>query len=325
MVYQPTEDFDAALFLSSSGHCVLNCSYCVVTPVAKHQSSLSFDDINYMLNLMGNKKTLLIFSGKGDFFPGYRKKDRLLSRLLNLNVEIVLDINGVIIHEFNDLSAQQLQKIRSINLTMHYAAMKKTSFLQSWQRNAHDILKRKNGDTNFLMGFILTPGEQHIWSEAMTFYEKTIFAETGKKITLLRDELATWDDVLNEGINQLQQRFEGITEPLGEVTNFQQKLLNIDSVLCPAGRRYYRVWNDGTVEGCPIIEARKCAGNVKERDVRLWDDDVYCNQVKYCDCVHIHKLGLMNKINYRESLLSQKDSKNQFWGKMFRNIKDYFD
>jgi MoaA/NifB/PqqE/SkfB family radical SAM enzyme len=324
MVYQPTEDFDAALFLSSSGHCLLNCSYCVAKPVAKNESSLTFDDIQYLLNILGNKKTLLIFSGKGDFFTGYRKKDRLLSRLLDLNVEVVLDINGVITHEFKDLTEKQLGKIRSINLTMHYAAMKKNHFLRSWQRNTKNILKRKDGDTNFLLGFILSPDEQHIWSEALSFYEQNIYSETNKKITLLRDELATWDDVLNEDINRLQRKFKDSTEPLGEVTDFQQKLHAIDTVMCPAGRLYYRVWNDGTVQGCPVIEARRDAGNVKQRDVKFWDNDFHCNQAKYCDCVHIYKLGLMNEINLRATTLSPGKEEKQAWGKMFDKIKNYF-
>ena len=50
-------------FVSSSGHCNLDCSYCVIQPVVKHQPSLNYDDLAFVLERTPGK-VFFIFSGK---------------------------------------------------------------------------------------------------------------------------------------------------------------------------------------------------------------------------------------------------------------------
>jgi len=129
--FQPNETL---FFVSSSGHCSLDCSYCVATPVVKHKPSLVYDDFKFLLEHFAGK-VFFIFSGKGDFFAGYKKNDRLLECLLkHENLSMALDINGVMIHEFGVLSAIQLQKIRHINLSMHYSQLVANNALLAWEK-----------------------------------------------------------------------------------------------------------------------------------------------------------------------------------------------
>ncbi|HDN27060.1 MAG TPA: radical SAM protein [Thioploca sp.] len=173
------------VFVSSSGHCSLDCSYCIVNPIVKHQPTLTFEDIEYFLDKV-QKKTALIFSGKGDFFAGYKKNEKQLARLLERDVEIGLDINGVMIHEFAELTDQQLNKIRHINLTMHYRQLIDKNALDVWRKNAL-ILIGKKGHDNFMLGTILSPPESHLWEEALRFFEQAIFEPVGQKIVLIKD------------------------------------------------------------------------------------------------------------------------------------------
>ena len=48
-------------FVSSSGHCNLDCSYCVIQPVVKHQPSLNYDDLAFVLERTPGK-VFFIFS-----------------------------------------------------------------------------------------------------------------------------------------------------------------------------------------------------------------------------------------------------------------------
>jgi hypothetical protein len=67
-------------------------------------------------------------------------------------------------------------------------------------------------------------------------------------------------------------------------------------VLCPAGRRYFRLWNDGRVQGCPnlpgVPDLFDC-GNLKERRLKVRDGDFRCNSPRFCDCNVIDGLGKM--------------------------------
>ena len=73
---------ETIVFASSSGHCNLDCSYCVASPVVKLQPSLTYEDLLFLKERVGGK-VFFIFSGRGDFFTGYKKSDRLLARLLD--------------------------------------------------------------------------------------------------------------------------------------------------------------------------------------------------------------------------------------------------
>ncbi|MEO5344516.1 MAG: hypothetical protein H7842_14520, partial [Gammaproteobacteria bacterium SHHR-1] len=67
-------------------------------------------------------------------------------------------------------------------------------------------------------------------------------------------------------------------------------------VLCPAGKSYFRVWNDGRIQGCPnladVSELLDC-GNAKERRLHIRPQPFLCNSPRYCDCHVIDALGKM--------------------------------
>ena len=102
--------YENIFFVSSAGHCNLDCRYCIIDPVPKNQLSLKYSELSFLLQRNAKKK-LLIFSGLGDFFASYRENERLLSLLLKQDIDVALDINGVFIHEYENLSLQEREKI----------------------------------------------------------------------------------------------------------------------------------------------------------------------------------------------------------------------
>jgi MoaA/NifB/PqqE/SkfB family radical SAM enzyme len=285
-------DADYIFFMSSSGHCNFDCSYCIVNPIVKHEPSLTVDDINFLLDSVGGKSAL-IFSGKGDFFAGYKKGDELLSRLLERNVDVGLDINGVIIHEFPRLTDEQVGKIKAINLSMHYTEIVRKNASSVWERNAKLIIGRRNWEF-FLLNVIMSPAEHEIWDEALSFYDKRIFRKTGQKITLTRDTLS-WDPSSEERLQALSRRFAHLVSETREV-DFANSFRGIDSVHCPAGMEYFRIWNDGRIQGCPYIGELSDLGNAKQRTFSPRATLFHCNQPKFCDCHHIQAVGKMRSV-----------------------------
>lgn len=95
---------DNLFFMSSSGHCGLTCPYCLISPVAKNEPSLTRDDFEYLFKKFKNQKNGLIFSGKGDFFASYKKTDKLFSFILDHDIEVMLDINAQFIQECRDIA-----------------------------------------------------------------------------------------------------------------------------------------------------------------------------------------------------------------------------
>jgi len=144
-------------FVSSSGHCNLDCTYCVVQPIAKHKPSLTLQDLKFLLQ-QTPERALFIFSGIGDFFAGYKRDERLLAALLGdpRTGGVALDINGVVIHCFEDLSAAQLAEVRHVNLTFHYRQLRDHEALPRWQTNALTLLAKADGP-DFFVNTILSP------------------------------------------------------------------------------------------------------------------------------------------------------------------------
>ena len=68
----------------------------------------------------------------------------------------------------------------------------------------------------------------------------------------------------------------------------------IDEVLCPAGHRFFRIWNDGAVQGCSAVPALSMFGNLKERKILVQDRPFRCTTPRYCDCDVIERLGKMS-------------------------------
>lgn len=282
-------DCGVSLFVSSSGHCTLDCPYCIIHPIAKREPSLDYGDIAFLLDTF-KTKAFLAFSGKGDFFAGYRRSERLLSAVLHRDVEIGLDINGVLIHEFSELVPEQLDKIRSMNLTMHYQQIKEKHLQKIWTENAKILIDRKGDE--MLLGTIMSPLVMDLWEDALLFYNREIFSKTGKRIVLIRDINRPLSEEGEALLMSLKDRFSDSVERIHQ-EDFEDVFRDCDHVLCPAGRSYFRIWNTGDIQGCPNIPELAQCGNVKERNISVRDELFRCSQTRYCDCNIIEALGKM--------------------------------
>lgn len=283
---------EAVFFASSSGHCTFDCQYCIVNPIAKHQPSLTYDDLKFLLDSLG-VKAFFAFSGLGDFFASYSRSHKLLSRLLDHDVEIALDTNGVILQDFPELSEQKLEKIRFINLTMHYHQIKQKQLLQRWPTHAKLFIQSRFEQIH--PDYILSPPLMSEWQEAVAYYADTVFADTGKPLLLVRDINRPFD-------SEAESRIQGLCDSYPEVVagthqeDFAAGFAGRPQVLCPAGRRYFRLWNDGRIQGCPnlpqVPDLVDC-GNLKERRLNFRQADYLCDSPRFCDCHVIDGLGKM--------------------------------
>ncbi len=282
---------ETIFFVSSSGHCNLDCSYCVVNPIVKHQPSLSYDDLRFVLDQVAGR-VFFIFSGKGDFFAGYRRDERLLARLLEEpRVGVALDVNGVVIHCFESLSPEQLSRVRHVNLTFHYRQLANHKALQVWRRNALTMLRRADGP-DFFLNLILSPPESHLWAEALDWYAANIHAESGKKLILIHDverafgaaEQAVEADLLARHGAMIQSVRRG---------QFADAFLDFDHVDCQAGVKYFRLWNDGRIDACPNVGELQAIGDAKARRFTPRQGPFRCRTVTFCDCYHVATAGHM--------------------------------
>lgn len=280
---------EVVAFCSSSGHCQLDCDYCIVHPVIKRNPSLTYEDLRFFLDEVGGS-AFLIFSGKGDFFAGYAKRDRLLEKLLDHDVEVALDVNGVLLNEYPELSEEKLAKVRAINLTMHWRQIRDKRVEDLWAENARTILARHRGE--MILGTILSPLVADSWEESIAFYEREVFAPTGQKLWMIQDCERPYTPEEKERYDALVARYEHLVERTHR-DDFRAPFDGHEFVLCPAGANYFRIWNDGRVEGCPYVSERGDAGNLKERRLRRHETFFRCNTPRYCDCYDIAQLGKM--------------------------------
>lgn len=286
-------DFDTSceviFFASSSGHCPLDCQYCIVDPIAKHQPSLTYDDLNFLLNHF-KSRAFFSFSGLGDFFAGYRPSENLLKRLLDHDVEVALDVNGALIHEFPVLSHEKLEKIRYINLSMHYHQIQEKQLLDRWAQNARTLIERRFDEVH--PDYILSPPLIDEWEMALDFYAENVFAHTGKPVLLVRNINTAFDNDAEARIRELSGRFGEVIAGTHQ-EDFAAGFADRPRVLCPAGTGYFRVWNDGRIQGCPQIPSLCDCGNIKERVLTPGNSYFLCDSPHYCDCHVIDALGKM--------------------------------
>ncbi len=285
-------DCEVVFFASSSGHCTFDCHYCIIDPIAKHKPSLNYEDLKFLLDYF-KVKLFFTFSGVGDFFVSYSRSEKLLTRLLDHDVEIALDTNGSVLQDFPDLPPDKLKKIRYINLTMHYHQIKRRGLLDRWSGNARIFIERRFEETH--PDYILSPPLMGEWEEALQFYADQVFSYTRKPLLLVRDIKIPFDDVAETHIEMLRQRF-------GEVIagdhqeDFGAGFSDRPEVLCPAGVTYFRLWNDGRIQGCPNlpkVPSLLDCGNVKERRILVQPNLFHCDSPKFCDCHIIDAFGKM--------------------------------
>lgn len=287
---------EIGFFISSSGHCSLDCTYCVANPVVKHQPSLNGDDMDFLLDTVA-KPAFLAFSGRGDFFAGYRKKERFLERILRRDVEVALDVNGVMIHEFPEIDETLLAKIRLFNLTFHYSQLRRKGALRAWARNANLIIERimpliDHQDFAFVVDMIVTPNEQELWEEALEFYRREVWSNTGKQLLLQRDVLSGFSPEIDVRLASMATDYDCVVDKVHQ-EDFQKRFADFEYVDCPAGSRYFRIWNDGLVQGCPFVAQVQNLGNLKERRFSPIDHRIRCGDARHCDCNAIAQIGWM--------------------------------
>jgi len=280
-------DCEAVFFVSTSGRCNIDCDYCIVGPLTTDELSLTRHDLDFLLDFFG-VKAFFAFSGKGDFFAGYQKSEKLLSSLLDRNVEVALDINGSIIHEFPDLPPSKLKKVRYINLTMHYQGLKQKGLLHKWAENARLLIEHKGEE--MLLGYVISPALHSEWEEGLRFFERGVFEKTGKKILLIRHVTQEFNPSEEKELQALGKRYEHMVEGVFR-EDFAEQFKNIHEVLCPAGHSYFRIWNDGTVQGCAHIEQLADCGNLKQRKITVHDEPYRCPTPGHCDCHIVDGLG----------------------------------
>lgn len=277
------------VFCSSSGHCQLDCSYCVVNPVIKRNPSLTYEDVAYFLGEIGTS-VFFIFSGKGDFFAGYAKKDRFLGRLLEHDVEVALDVNGLLLQEYPELPEALRRKVRYVNLTMHFEQLRRKNAEALWAENARTLLRLHEGTLN--LNTILSPLETDSWEESLVFFEREVFGPTGRKVTLVSDCDRAFSAEQRAAHDRLRERFAPMVEET-YAADFEGAFAGRGAVLCPAGKSYFRIWNDGRVEGCPWIGELGGLGNLKERRFSPRPAPFRCTTPRFCDCYDILQLGRM--------------------------------
>lgn len=276
-------------FCSSSGHCQLDCSYCVVHPVIKRNPSLAYEDLAFFLEKVGTS-AFLIFSGKGDFFAGYGKRDRFLARLLEHDVEVALDVNGLLLQEYPELSDEARRKVRYVNLTMHWAQLARKNAKDVWLENARTLLSLHEGTLN--LNTILSPLERESWEESLLFFERELFGPAGRKLTLVSDCERTFTDEERAEHERLKERFAPMIEE-AYAADFEGAFAGRSAVLCPAGKSYFRIWNDGRVDGCPWVGELGGLGNLKEKTFSPRPAPFRCTTPRFCDCYDILQLGRM--------------------------------
>jgi len=251
-----------------------------------------FEDFRFICEYF-DAPVFFALSGVGDFMVSYGRSQRLLERLLGLDVEVALDTNGAALQEFPELAPERLEKLRFINLTMHYHQIKQKNLLERWPANARIILERRFEQTH--PDYILSPPLRDEWEEAIAFYAQTVYAHTGRPLIPVRDVNRPFTPDDEDRLARLYARFGEVLK--GEyVEDFSAAFRDRPEVMCPAGVRYFRVWNDGRVQGCPnlpnVPSLHDC-GNVKERRLTVRKALFRCDTPAFCDCSAIDKLGMM--------------------------------
>lgn len=282
-------------FVSSSGHCNLDCSYCIIQPVAKHKPSLGLQDLRFLLD-KATGPSFFIFSGIGDFFAGYKRDDRLLTQLLQdeRTGGVALDINGVVIHCLEDLPVDLRPKIRHLNLTFHYQQLVDHKALKLWARNALHLLQTLDGPDLFV-NFILSPPEAPVWAEALAWYRTHVFQPAGKPLILIADVNRPFGEAEEQVLRQLQSQQADLVHSVRR-GGFEPVFEPFDHVRCGAGSSYFRVWNDGRIDACPNVPTFQAAGDTRARTILLRQEPVACNDLRHCDCYHVASAGQMEMV-----------------------------
>lgn len=286
------------LFVESSARCSLACDYCINAARPMTGPSMSLADLEFLAGLAGGGRVLLGLSGKGDFFSGYRPSDRVLDRLLDHDVEVLLDINGVVVHELPELPDEKLRRIRFVNLTLHHRELARKGLLATWTRNALRLLERRARHDLFVINSVVLPGDYAGWEATIRFFADAIHAPTGARLALLTDLRRRFRPYDLLRLKALSARFPGVVESVTR-EDYTGTFGGAASVLCPAGHTAFMVRDDGTIHGCHYVpELAGSFGNVFERRFSPRAEDFDCAACTYCECAYF---AMMGRVRRREA------------------------
>jgi MoaA/NifB/PqqE/SkfB family radical SAM enzyme len=139
---------------------------------------------------------------------------------------------------------------------------------------------------------IVTPNEQELWEEALEFYRREVWSNTGKQLLLQRDVLSGFSREIDDRLTSMAAGYDCVVEKVHQ-EDFQSRFADFEYVDCPAGSRYFRIWNDGLVQGCPVVAQIQNLGNLKERRFSPIDHRIKCGEARHCDCNAIAQIGWM--------------------------------
>lgn len=287
-------DCEIIFFVSSAGRCNIDCRYCIVEPEGRREPSLTFEDLRFLYDHFG-RKAFFMFSGKGDFFSGYSHSDRLLDRLLDLDAEIGLDINATVLQELPELPLEKLRKIRHVNVAFHYHELVRFGLLERWIENVHWILQNLS-HAWLIVGTVMDPSLAHEWDEAFELYERRVFRDTGHRLQPIRHLNHAFTEGEQACMDEVTLRHAAIVEPVfmnDFGATFKSLFRDVPEVACPAGQRFFRVWNDGRVQGCAFKSELALLGGLKERVIQERAEPFRCSTPTNCDCCLPALLGKM--------------------------------
>jgi sulfatase maturation enzyme AslB (radical SAM superfamily) len=286
------------LRINSSGLCNLDCPYCF-TNHAKKAASMSNGDIDFLFERLG-EDILFIFTGVGDFFAGYQAEQRFLHNITQHNAELFLDANGVILHEFQHLSEDNMEKIRFFDVSYHYSTMKNKKLLERWADNM-TIIADRMAPSRFIIKTIFAFPEMEIWKDILEFHAKHVFAATGKKLTIVLDEFDTrmQNKAVLKMVNTLISLYSDSVVPKEYVptaakgqTHYEMatSLSQNEPCNCPAGSRYFKIDVDGNILPCDLTggflaDRKVVLGNTKKRQLFYLKNEYQCAQVQGPCCI----------------------------------------
>ena len=291
------------LFVSSSGVCNLKCSYCITSRPCIN-NNLNKDDFSFIFKYFG-ENIYFVFSGIGDFFCGYSKKDQLLRFLLQHDIMIsYLDINGVDIKELEHPDLEGKEKINIINISYHFGSMKELKLINRW---INSVKKIHENMYNYEIKMVMSPLERDIWGEAILFYRNEVQPITNQKLTLCPDTLVNLEMQYDELTNIVDCYKDTVDIYERERIFRGRRLTAVNTLPCPAGSRYFRIFNNGDIVPCELLADYKIKlGNLKRKELITFKRDVNCSYTGLCDCGWSTNLGIRGLNEQNEPYISQR-------------------
>ncbi len=287
----PFRNAAKVFYVNTTGVCSLACSYCF-TNEAKQHSSLDRSDFDFLFSYYG-ENIYFVFTGVGDFFAGYKKSDELLRHVLSHDVQVYLDFNGVLIHELPDLDATQRDRLGRLDISYHYAAMKKRGTLDRWLENIVRISKRFQPE-KYDIKAIVALAEMDLWSEMLLFYKKFAHPFTRAPLRLVLDQYDPLlrDEQVRAEVTRVLAAVPGpFLLPAGMENNFRIQTNDYyrgeEASACLAGQRYFKVDCLGHILPCTEIWSRTHCflGGLKQRRAGYLEEGPACRQINYAACL----------------------------------------